>query len=75
MSWWRTLKGGRSWFGKREAKAAGRVSRRQADDEAIAEQLDDLCGACKTEVRVCRRLQREGFAACCGRCAVTGHRA
>lgn len=31
MSWIRTLKGGRPWFGKREAKAAGRVSRRQED--------------------------------------------
>jgi hypothetical protein len=34
----RSTRGGRAWFGKDEAKAAGRVSRRQVDAEEIREQ-------------------------------------
>lgn len=37
MAHQRSVRGGRSWFGKREAKAAGRVSRRQVDAEAVEE--------------------------------------
>lgn len=42
MAWITSRRGGRSWFGKTEAKEAGRVTRRRDDRRAEREAVDRI---------------------------------
>lgn len=56
MSHKTSRKGGRSWWGKREAKAAGRVTRRR-DERSLIEAYDETVEAARR--RLARRIEDE----------------